>query len=396
MPVHHDEDLPAALAMLLAGMLAPALVAAVGRDLLSMYLSARGFVHVSAVAFGVVAWGLIEWLDLDRTTVLLVSIVAPWPVLLASLFGVLLLDQGEQVLAGPVADVFTYLAGRSFASLAGYGADFALAGVGAVALSKWVDDLAERHERVPEPRTVLAALGLAVVLGGLLVAGANHAGASSAAVTTVEPGLDDRRPTLDVTVEGRPAELRVTAVAPDGTSATRRLSRADMRGGTGTARFPVRFGDGTPPGYLPVRSGTYQVRVTSLAGVTVDAASLVADRPAVSITDTVAASGPLTWDDPPRDVYERGQDDTKVGIVVENGGSFHRVVDVTLDVPGGDRHLRDVVLAPGERTGVVFSLPDDAVAAVRTERGGTVTASVQPVDAPGGPVSTVEIELPAE
>lgn len=396
MPVHRDEDLAPALAILLAGMLVPALLAAVGRDLLLLYLDARQFVHVFAVAYGITAWAFIVWLDLDRTTFILVSVVAPWPLLLASLYTVLLLNQEDTLLTGPVADVFTYLAGRSFASLFGYGADFMLAGIGAVALSKRVDDLAERHERAPEPRVVLAVFWLAVVLGSLLVAGANHVGASSTAISAVEPGVDDRQPTLDVTVEGRPAELRVTAVAPDGTSATKRLSRADMRGGTGTAHFPVRLGDGSPPGYLPERSGTYQVRVTSLAGVTVDTASLVADSPAVSITDTVAASGPLTWDDPPREVYERGQDDTKVGIVVENGGTFHRVVDVTLDLPGGGHRLRDVILAHGGRTGVVFSLPEDIVEGVRAERGGAVTVTVDPVDGSDEPVSTVEIELPRE
>lgn len=392
MPSDLNEDLPAAVAILLVGMFVPALVATVARDLLSMYLTVRQFVLVFAVAFGVVSWLLIELLEIDRTTFFLASIVVPWPVLLASLFGVLLLNQGEQIPRGPVADVFRYLIG-DVGSFLGYGAMFMLVGVGAVGVSKKFHELSERNERVPEARVVFAGVGLAVVLVVVLAVGMNLVAASAASVSALESGIEDHRsPALIATVEGSPAELRVTTVAPDGTSVTKRLSRVDMRGGTGTAAFRVRADDSPPPRVLPVQSGTYRVRVTSLSGVTVDTAEFTAEEgSAVSITDTETASGTLSWDDPPERIVEKGGADTKVGIVVENEGTFQSVVSVGLFAPDY-RSFHEVFLTPGERTGVVFSIPDDTVEMIRTEGDGVVTVRV---DLTGGEtISTVEVELP--
>lgn len=396
MPVHHDDAFPPAVALLLAGMLAPALVASLGRDVLALYLSGPRFALVSAGVFGVVAWGFIEWMDLDRTTVGLVSLAAPWPVLLASLFAVLLVNRGEPVPTGPVADVFRFLTGDTVGSFFGYGAAFALAGLGAVALSAWVDRLGQRHDWFPEARGVLVGLGVTVVIVGLLIGGVNHVTAGSGAIVAVESTVDDRRPALQVTVDGPPAERRVTAVAPDGTSLSKRLARADARGGTATVAFPLWSGEEPPPGHLPLQSGPYRIRMSSLAGLTVDATSFAAtDGTAVAVTATEWAAGSIGWDDPPATVHARGEGDTKVGILIENGGSFHQVVDVTLVLPGSDRRMDDIVLAPGTRTGVVFALPSHIVSTVRGEHGGTVTARVDVGNGPADPVATVVIELPA-
>ena len=78
---------------------------------------------------------LIEAWSLDRVTVLFAWLVWPWPLLVASVLVVRLLNRDEQIAQGPVADVFRYLTGNSVASFFGYGAVFALAGVGAVACS---------------------------------------------------------------------------------------------------------------------------------------------------------------------------------------------------------------------------------------------------------------------
>lgn len=396
MPVHHDEDFPAALAILLAGMLAPALVAAIARDFMSMYVTAREFVLVFAVGYGIVAWGLIERLDLDRTSFLLVSIVGPWPVLLASLFGVLLLNEGEQIATGPVADVFRYLTGSSVASFFGYGALFTLAGAGAVALSKQFDELAARRGRIPDARVVFAGIGLAVVLVVLLAGGANHVAASSASISSVEPGVQPYQdPSINVTVAGRPAELRVTAIGPDGTSVTKRLSRGDMRAGTETVAFRVRLDDKLPPDVLPVESGTYRVKVTTLAGVSVDTAEYHLERaPTPSLSNVIVSSDGIDRDELPQHTVELAPTrPTSVGIEVGNPSEFPAAVTVSIHAPDTYAHSFDILVRPGERAGVVFSIPDDAVAAIHDEHGGVVTVELTQ---DGRTVAARSVELPSE
>lgn len=397
MPVHHDEDFPAAVGILLAGMLVPALVAGVARDFLSMYVTARQFVLVLVVGYGIVAWGLIERSDLDRTTFLLVSIAGPWPVLLATLFGVLLLNQGEQIATGPVADVFRYLAGGSFASFFGYGALFTLAGAGAVALSKQFDELAARNDRLPEVRVVFAGIGLAVVLVVLLAGGANHVAASSASISTVEPGMQPYQvPSLNVTVAGRPAELRVTVIGPDGTSVTKRLSRADRRTGTETLAFRVRLDDnGLPPDVLPVRSGTYRVKVTTMAGVTVDTAEYHLERaPTPSLSNVVVGSGTIDREELPERTAELfPTHDTKIGIEVENPSEFPAAVRVRIHAPGTYANSFKMPIHSSDRAGVIFAIPDDAVAAIHDEHGGVVTIELTQ---DGHTVAARSVELPSE
>lgn len=397
MPVHHDEDFPIAFAVLVAGMLVPALVVAAGLELLELYVSSLEFVVIAAVAFGLLAWILIERRDIDRTSFGLVAVVWPWPVLFASLFGFLLLHRGQQIPRGPVADVFRFLIG-GVEGFFRYGALFALAGVAAVGVSRAVEARGGQADRVPDGRVLATGLGLAIVAVVVLAVGVNLAAANAASVTALEPGVDTyERPTLEVTLDGAPAELRLTAIAPDGTSVTRRLTRADAREQSVHVAIPVQP-DGSPShGRLSALAGTYRVRVVALSGVTVDTATFTAASGTdVSLLGAQVASRAPTWDDPPDRVVGTARDDTTVGVLVGNGGSFHTPVSIAVGTPDAPRQVavRDLSPAPGERLGVVVSVPAHVVESIRSESGGTATVGVYVGDPYGDPVATVEVELP--
>lgn len=397
MPVHHDEDFPMAFGLLIAGMSIPALVVGAGRSLLELYVSSLQFVVIAAFAFGLLAWILIERLDIDRTSFGLVAVAWPWPVLFVALMGFLLLHRGQQIPRGPVADVFRFLIGDVEGFFL-YGGLFALAGLGAVGVSKVVEAHAELDDRVPDGRVLATGLGLAIVAVVVIGLGANLAAANTASVTAIEPGVDHHeRPTLEVILDGAPAELRLTAVAPDGSSVTQRLARADGRATPVRLAIPVQPEDPPSHGTLPVQAGTYRVRLTALSGVTVDTATFTAASGTnVSLVGAEVASGPPAWEDPPDRVVGTARYDTNVGVLVENGGTFHTPVSIAVGTPDEPRQVgvRDLTPAPGERLGVVLSIPADEAELIRSESGGIATVGVYVGDPYGDPVATVEVELP--
>lgn len=393
MPVHQDEDFPVAFAILVAGMVAPAFVVAAGRQLLTLYVNSLQFVTVAAVVFGLIAWILIERLELDRTTFSLVAIAIPWPVLFTALIGFLLLHRGQQIPQGLLADVFRFLIGDVEGFFA-YGALFTIAGVGAAGVSRLVEARAEYDGRL-----VATGVGLVVVLVVVLTLGANLAIADSVTITSVEPELDTyERPTLEVTLDGVPAELRLTAVAPDDTSVTKRLTRAEMRGTPVRIAVPIQPDRPPSHGTLPALAGTYRVRVVSLAGVTVDTATFTATSGTnVSLLDTQVGKGTPTWRAPPDREIDAARHDTTVGVLVENGGSFYTQISVAVGTPDDVRRttIRDVTAAPGERLGIVLSVSPETVEAIRAETGGTATIGVYVGDPYGDPVAAVTVELPS-
>lgn len=397
MPPRSSDDLWRPLALLALGMLAPGLVLAAAADLVSMYASAGQLVVAVAVAYGLVAWLLVERAVIDRMSFLLVSLVWPWLLLFGLLFTLLLLNEGEQIPQGPAADVFRSLT-SGWPGFFGYAAVFAVAGLAAVGLSGRYRALTRRDPRVPEPRRVI--VGLALLVGGLLVVigTVNAATATAASVTSVGPGTQTfEEPTLNVSVEGPAAELRVTAVAPDGTRATQRLSRAEMRGGVGRVAFPITYDDSPRSGVLPARPGVYRVRVTALAGLTVDTGTFSAEAgAAASMTAVTTANGTLPWEERPERVYERGAGETKLGLTIVNEGAFPAELALTVDVPGGPIDVRRVFLTAGQRAGVVVSLPAETVRAVRTDSGGTVTVTLFYAGHEAEPVTSVEVELPGD
>lgn len=129
-----ETDFPRSVAMLAAGMLAPAVPVAVVEDPSALPVSGWGVVVVAAAAFGLASWLTIERLGLDRVDFLTASVVVPWLFLLAVTFLVLFLNRGEQIPRGPLADVFRFLIGPDEGFFV-YGGSFAIAGAAAVGLS---------------------------------------------------------------------------------------------------------------------------------------------------------------------------------------------------------------------------------------------------------------------
>ncbi|MFB6361165.1 MAG: hypothetical protein ABEH59_07560 [Halobacteriales archaeon] len=268
MPVHHDEDLPVGLAALLAGMGVPALLLAGAYDVITLYLGPLEFVLGAAAAFWLLAWVLIEHLEIDRTSFAMVGIAWPWPVLFAALIGFLLAHHDERYPGGPLAEVFSFRIGDAEGFFL-YGTLVALAAIGAVAASKAVESPTTHDARLPDGRVLATGLGLLVVAAVLIGAGANVAAANAAAVTGAEPALDrHEQPALNVTLEGPAAELRLDVTAPDGSSLTRRVTRAEMRHAPVQVAVPIEPEHRSGSGSLPVLAGRYRVRVTAVSGVT--------------------------------------------------------------------------------------------------------------------------------
>jgi len=96
------------------------------------------------MSVSLIAMAGLELLDCDRLTFLFASFVWPWIVFLATLFVVLLVNNGEQIPEGPVADVVHTLWGNSrvwkttpSGSAVAYPAAFMLAGIVAVVLQRF-------------------------------------------------------------------------------------------------------------------------------------------------------------------------------------------------------------------------------------------------------------------
>lgn len=380
------------VAMFLVGMAVPLPVVVAFRDLLALYLTGTEFTVVAAATFALVAWVLLEEWRLDRPNFLVAAVVGPGLFFLATLlYG----------MAVGGFDALRYL--FDGVGIFGFLAAFGAAGFGAVGLSGQVRTLARHAERVPPARTVAAGSGVLAVAVLAVVFGANLAAAGSVSVTATEPGIERvQDPALNVTVAGGPAEVRVTAVAPDGTSVTKRLTRAETGHGTATVSVPVWYGD-PPSGHLPVRSGTYRVRVTALSGVTVDAASFDTERGrGVVVTDARAGSDVTREDPPERTVRADGRGTTAGGtpvdVVVENGEPFHANVGVWLSA-GGERlttvGARDVFVEPGGRVGVVLDVPPDTAERIRTDHDGVVSVTVfQDRFGSTRPVANATVRLP--
>lgn len=396
MPLRSSDDLWPPLGLLVVGMIAPGIVGATGGELLTLYVSAGQLIVAVAVAYGLLAWALIDRGAVDRTSFLLVSVIWPWILLVGTLLGLLLVNRNEPIPQGPAADVFRFLT-TGWPGFFGYGAVFAVAGIAVVLVSRRYDRWAADDGRLPDPERLIAGTVGLVILVAVAVVGLNAASTGSAAVERVAPGTDYfQDPTLNVTVAGPAAELRVTAVAPDGTRVTKRLSRAAMRGGTETVAFPVEYDPDPSPGVLPVQDGRYRVRVVSLAGVPVDSATYrTGDAVDVSVGAVATTNETRPWSDSPPVVYERGSGNTTVGIAVTNQGAFHGAFSLTVG-GGGDTLVVDrVFIEAGERVGVVLLLSADEVRSIRRSGDDMVAVTVYPMTAPEDPVASVRIRLPS-
>lgn len=378
-----NRDLAFASVLVLAGTLLPLLVDLVAHDLLSLYLAGAAGPALAAAVFGFCLWLVVEWRDLDRPNVAVAAVLVP-----AALFGVVPILGA----AGAFEVLPDHLLLR-FEGIFGYFAAFALAGLCAVGLSVAL----HRRDSAPAPRRVATVTAVALVVAVTLLLGVNFAAASSASVTSTEAGLAPvSDPALNVTVEGASAEMRVTVVGPTGASVTERVSRADVEDGRATVSARL-WNDGTPPDdYLVKTNGTYRVRVTTLAGVTVDRATFEAD-PGVGmrVVETDSARGELDWNRSDRS----SQHEVRVGVAVTNDGAFHTSAEASVAVPGEERrdprsgtHYFD----PGETGAMVVGIPEAAVERLRAEGRETVTVTVWQSRHRDRVLATVEVPLPPE
>ena len=377
-----NRDLGVAAGLVLAGILVPIGVDLLAHELLALYLTAAAATTLAAVAVGFGLWLAVEWRDLDRPNVVVAAVLVP-----AAVFAAVPI-----VGAAGLFDALPDHLRVGFGGLFGYLATISLAGVGAVGLSRALEEAG----RAVDARRVATGSAVVLVVGLTLVGGVNLAAASSARVTDVGAGLAPvSDPALNVTVAGTSAELRVTVVGPTGATVTERLSRAEMADGRATVSarlWPDTTDETPPPGYLTKRSGTYRVRVTSLAGVTVDTATFTADPGvALAVVETASARGPLEWNR-----FDPGsQHEVRVGVAVVNRGVFHTSAVATVDVPGrDDPHSRRHYLDPGETDALVVGIPAEDVERLRANGTDTVTVTVDgDGDGPDG-ATTVEVELP--
>ena len=380
-----NRDLGVAAGLVLAGALLPAIVGVLLFDLLSLYLTGLAGPAIAAGAFGFCLWLVVEWRDLDRPNVAVASVLVPaglfalFPVLGAGLYAVGLGDSLPDSLR-------TLRFGAVFAYLAG----FALAGLAAVGFSTFL----HRRESTPTPRRVATVAAVAVTVAGVLLLGVNFAAASSATVTDVGAGLAPvSDPALNVTVEGASAEMRVTVVGPTGASVTERVSRGDVNDGRTTVSARLWNDPPPPDGYLAKTNGTYRVRVTTLAGVTVDRATFEADPGAtLRVVETDSARGELDWDreDP------GAEHEVRVGVALTNDGAFHTSAVASVAVPGEDRDPRSgtYYFDPGETEAMVVGIPGAAVERLRAEGRETVTVTVWQSRHRDRVLATVEVPLP--
>jgi len=378
-----NGDLGPAALLVATGLVVPVVVAGVARDTVQLYLTGLEVTAATAVAFAVVWWLAIEARDLERIDVAIASVLVPALFFLA----VIVLAVVEVLPVGPRSYLFDGLAG-----LFRYASLFAGAGLAAVALSRRLGD----HDRLPGPRTLAAGLAVVVVLGGALAVGVNHAAASSATVTAVEPGTLDHDRALNVTVEGAPAELRVAVVAPGGQTVWKRLSRGEMSGGSGTVSIPAWFDETPPPDTLPIRAGGYEVRVTSLLGATVATDRYAVDGEVTpTVTEVRASVGPIDWANPPKaTIHDRPVEETRIGVAVANEAPFPAEYDLRLryDGPGPTPEVH-TDLQPGDEVGLVLDLPPAALEHVRTEQGSRATVVLSRSQEP---VLVRRVTLPAE
>ncbi|MEF8780065.1 MAG: hypothetical protein V5A46_05250 [Haloferacaceae archaeon] len=369
----NDDTLPIAV-LFLFGMAIPLTLALLFHDVLSLYLTGRRFVNLGAVAFGLLAWILLVTVDPDRINFLLASIVFPGLVAVGVLFLVLWVGGDHaQILRGG----FRYLL-FDVEDLAAYAGSYVVAGVIALAVQRQTERLSRRYGPVPAPRflafglAALAALGLVVGGAALAIEG------SSAEISAVESGTHHLDPVLNVTVDGQPAELRLVVTDPDGVEHVRRLPRSNMENGPTTVSLP--FHDlGGPP-----RAGTYRVELVAVSGVGVDSSTLTvetAPSPSIRAVTAAAPGEDIELELPPGSTELRpspglSDDETRVGVVVENEGDVADRFHVRLLVAEERVVSRDVLVPPDRPAGNVMAVPAADVERLHEETNGTLTVEV--------------------
>lgn len=366
--MHSSEDLPAIVAVILLGMAIPVLLAVRFHDLLSLYLSGGQLTFLGAVAYGLVVWLLVARYDLDRVNVVLASIVFPVVgagVLLLVGLAMTDLHEGFRYLFRDVGDLFTYAAG------------FGLAGITAVGVLRKTEQLAEARAWTSPPQTIPILLVSLIVLGLLAGGIIGHISARSAAVSAFEPDTTPHgKPVLNVTVESPPTELRLTVTAPDDSTTTHRITRRALQDGSTTVSIEFWEFEGQHP-----QAGTYNARVASVVGVTVDTATHTIDQPptpALLRTETAAPGEPLDLDLPADSVVYRPRYDTetRVAVVLQNEGDVAARFYVRIFTAEERLASREIPLEPGQQGANIFELSREEVDRIHADADGTVSIEI--------------------
>ena len=379
-----SDDFPRLAALFVAGMLLPLAIAVPTHDLLSLYLGGQAFALLAATAFALVAWAVLATTDPDRVEFALVSVVLPWIVAI----GLFVLG----VALGSGTGAFAYLF-FGLEDLLLYAGLFAGAGLVALAAARGADTLSARYPRLPAPRRI--AVG-ALVVAAVAVLGTGavlQVTASSASITAVDTGVADyQNPVLNVTVESDQTELRLAVTGPDGTTVVERLSAGSFEAGATTA--PISFyefaGD--------ARAGTYTIELRSISGLAVDSRTFevgTAPAPALRSVRTAGPGDPLVLDLPAdAPVYRPSpgatDDETRVGVVLENVGDVADGFDVRVRVPDGPVISRELFLEAGQQGGNVLAIPEEYVRQIRERGDGSVVLVV----GQGQDEITEQVELP--
>lgn len=133
------------VAIITLGMVLPAFPVALGGNLIVASFTYDVFLTVLAFGFGVAGVVLLEWLSLDRITFAFASIAWPWVVFFTAFLRVLLLNEGEQIPEGHIANIVRtiyrndWIWGAEPTTELAYGAFFMIAGVGAVVVSSLLE-----------------------------------------------------------------------------------------------------------------------------------------------------------------------------------------------------------------------------------------------------------------
>ncbi|MEF8854768.1 MAG: hypothetical protein V5A24_04670 [Haloarculaceae archaeon] len=367
-----DSLFPRLAALFVAGVWLPVVVAELTHDVLSMYMSGVAFTLVVAVAFALVAWLVFGVWDVDRVDFLIASIVMPWLAALALFLAALVVGRhlhlgGLRYLGFSIEDLFVYAG------------SFTLAGIVAVGIHRQVATLADRYAPVPGPRRVAQVVVVLAVVAVVGLGGLATVTATSATISSAQPGVaGGLTPTLNVSIDSPPTELRLTVTAPDGTSTTTRVPQSSLEGGDTTV--PVAFGRVGGD----VRPGTYHVGLVAVSGLRVDETTYevaTAPSPRIRAVVTAGPGEPLALDLPSgARVYRPSpgpvDDRTRVGVVIENLGDVAARVDTRVRLADDRVAAREILVGPGQRSGNVIDIAPEDVERIREQLNGTVTVEV--------------------
>ncbi|WP_331234449.1 hypothetical protein [Natronorarus salvus] len=389
-----EDTLPIAVAFVL-GMTVPVGLALLAHDVLSPYLTGRGFTALVASGFGLALWALVSTFDLDRVNALTTAVILPWIVFAGLFLALVALTAGEPP-GGPVSAGLEFLFPDAVADLGVYAAAFTLAGVAAVGLDHLLSRYSEDRQWIPASRTLaLASLSL-VAVAVVAVGGFAHLGAGSASVSSFEPGTNrSGDPILNTTVEGEPTELRVVITAPDGSTETERIARSDLEDGSVTATVPFYMLGAPHPPTKPPESGTYAVELRTLTGITVDS-----ERTTIEAADPLSVLGTETAG--PGEGLDLGLSDEapvwhsqpgerlQVGVVLENTGDVSGEFWARLLAENDEITADGVSLGSGEAGAIVLRISEEDADRIHEEHDGLVTVEISY----GDELVTEELTLP--